>query len=431
MMLLTLAIFAIAFLLIVFEPYDKSIIALLGAILMVIFGILSPHEAIEAIEFETIFLLMGMMLLVHMAARSGILAWLNVRIATLTRGNPLAIFLFFSLVTAFFSAFLDNVTTVILIVPLTIELLRGMGKDPKIYILAEIIFSNVGGALTLVGDPPNIIIGGATGFSFLEFVINLWIPILATTIFLVIFFLFKSRSHFQPISNNLVDLHTAYILIEKIKHKFLKITLHKWFIINALGVLALTIVGFLLQEVVHIPAFVSAFTGAMLLGIISAKHVNIHESFSSVEWSTLFFFAGLFIMVAGVEKTGILESLSHWIVNSTENMFYLALMVLWISGFVSMILDNIPFVTVMIPVIMGMQDKITGADTDILWWALSLGACLGGNGTLVGASANVVSVNLAQKQGVNISFLEFTRFGFPLTIIMLGICSAYLYFKLI
>jgi len=423
-----LAIFAIAFVLIIFEPFEKSVIALMGGILMILTGVLTAQEAIAVIEFETILLLLGMMLLVHMASESGILSWLNVRIAEFTRGSPLAIFLLFSVITGVFSAFLDNVTTVILIVPLTIELLRGMGRDPKPYIFAEIIFSNIGGALTLVGDPPNIIIGGATGFSFLDFVLNLWIPISLTAVTFLAIMLFRKRKDFKSLSGSLIELHLAALLIEKIKHKFLKTTLHRGFVINVLIILSLTILGFFLQEVIHIPAFVMAFTGAVLLAIVSSRQIDIHHAFGSVEWSTLFFFAGLFIMVGAVEKTGILDVLSDWMVNSTDNLLYLALLILWISGIVSMILDNIPFVTVMIPVIFGIQTQMPGVDTEILWWSLSLGACLGGNGTLVGASANVVAGNLAQKHGVKVTFLEYTKFALPFTILSLVICSGYLYF---
>jgi len=429
MTFIALGIFISAFLLIIFEPWEKSIIALAGAILMVLLGVLSPEEAILAVEFERILLLLGMMMLVNMASKSGILSWLNVRIATFTRGNPLAIFFFFSLLTAVFSAFLDNVTTVILIVPLTIQLLKGMGRDPKLYIFAEIIFSNVGGALTLVGDPPNIIIGGATGFSFLDFIVNLWIPISACTAFLLLFFVITNRKKLRPISTNLTNLAIATILIEKIKHRFLKIPLHRSFIIKALIVLFLTILGFLLQETIHVPAFITAFSGALVLGIISSDHIDIHHSFQSVEWATLFFFAGLFIMVAGVEKTGILETLSHWVANTTDNIQYLALIILWVSGLVSMVLDNIPFVTVMIPVIFGIKSQFPEMDTEILWWALSLGACLGGNGTLIGASANVVSANLARKEGYPITFMQYTKFSFPLTIMLLVLCSVFFYFE--
>lgn len=425
---LTLAIFVLAFGLIVFEVFDKSLIALSGALIMVILGILSPEEAIEAIEFETILLLLAMMILVNIASKSGIFAWLNVKIASLTRGNPLAIFFLFSLLTFSFSAFLDNVTTVILIVPLTIELIKGMGKDPKPYVFAEIIFSNVGGSLTLIGDPPNIIIGGVTGLNFLDFVVNLWIPILAVTVFTLLVFISLNWKKLKPISDNLVELCIANVIVRKIRYKFVKRTIHKDFVIKVLAILFLTILGFFLQSLIGLPTYVIAFAFAILLGILTAKRIEIHESFKSVEWTTLFFFAGLFIIVAGVEKTGVLEVLSNWIAGSTTNIFYLAVIVLWFSGIVSMVLDNIPFVTVMIPVILGIQAQIPG-DTTILWWALSLGACLGGNGTLIGASANVVSVDLAKKENVHISFIDYFKFSFPLTIGVLLICTAYLFFR--
>ncbi len=426
--IIALLIFGLAFIFIIFEPFEKSIIAMLGALLMIIVGVLDPHHALLAIEWETIFLLLGMMLLVNMASTSGILDWLNVHIATYTRGNPLAIFIFFSLITAVLSAFLDNVTTVILIVPITIALLQGMGKDPKLYVLAEILFSNVGGALTLIGDPPNIIIGGASGFTFLDFMKNLWIPISISILFLFSFFFWRFRNEFKPINTNLVESHLAAILIEKIKHQFLRRTLNKLFIIKVSVVLGCTILGFMLQEHTHIPAFVVALLGGITLSIVSAKQVDIHKAYANVEWTTLFFFMGLFMMVAGVEETGILESLSHWMVGITNNKLELALLILWVAGLVSMVLDNIPFVAVMIPVILGIQKEMGESETEILWWALSLGACLGGNGTLVGASANVVSANLARKNGVEISFLEYTKFAFPLTICLLLICSIFLYF---
>jgi Na+/H+ antiporter NhaD/arsenite permease-like protein len=429
MIYLALGIFLVAFILIVFEVFDKSLIALGGALLMIVAGVIGPEEAILAVEFETILLLLSMMLLVNIASKSGIFSWLNVRIASLTRGNPLLIFLFFSIITAVFSAFLDNVTTVILIVPLTIELVKGMGRDPKPYIFGEIIFSNIGGALTLIGDPPNIIIGGATGLNFLDFVVNLWIPILASMIFAMIVFVIVHWKNLRPVSDNLVELCIANMTIQKIKNKFIKITLHKDFIIKVLVILFLITGGFLLQREIGLPNYVIALLGVITLAFMTAKRVHFEKVFHSVEWTTLFFFAGLFIMVAGVEKTGVLEVLSHFIANSTSDLFYLALIILWVSGIASMILDNIPFVTVMIPVIFGIQAQFSG-DTTILWWALSLGACLGGNGTLIGASANVVSVDLAKKQDVRITFIEYLKFSLPLTLGTLVICSVYLFIKI-
>ena len=428
---IALIIFVLAFVLIVFEVFDKSLIALSGALLMVIIGILTPEQAIESVDFETILLLLSMMLLVHIASKSGVFEWLNVKIASLTRGNPLAIFLLFSLVTAVFSAFLDNVTTVILIVPLTVELVKGMGKDPKPYIFAEIIFSNIGGALTLIGDPPNIIIGGAVGLSFMDFIVNLWIPITFSAIFALIVFTIKYWKHLRPVSDNLVELLIANIIIKKIRLKFVKTTIHTDFVVKVVAILLLTVTGFFLQTLIGLPTYVIAFSAAVLLALITAKRAHIHDAFRSVEWSTLFFFAGLFVLVGGVEHSGFLEIISEYIATSTDNLLWLALIVLWVSGIASMILDNIPFVTVMIPVIFGIQGHMAGVDTSILWWALSLGACLGGNGTLIGASANVVSVDLANKDGVHISFIEYLKFSLPLTLGILGLCSIYLYIVIV
>jgi Na+/H+ antiporter NhaD/arsenite permease-like protein len=304
-----------------------------------------------------------------------------------------------------------------------------MGKDPKPYVFAEIFFSNIGGALTLIGDPPNIIIGGARGFTFLEFIVNLWIPILFSALLALSVFIAFNWKKLRPISDNLNELLIANITITKIKNKFVKRTIHKDFVVKVILVLVLTMVGFLMQPLIGLPNYVIAFSTAMLLAFLTAKRVQIHEAFESVEWTTLFFFAGLFVMVGGVEQTGILDTVSHWIANSTTNLFYMSLIVLWVSGFVSMILDNIPFVTVMVPVVLGIEAQLPGMDATILWWALSLGACLGGNATLIGASANVISADLAKKEGVNISFGSYMKFSLPLTIGILLVCSGYLFFQ--
>lgn len=428
---LAIAIFGISFLLIVLEAHEKSLIALCGALLMILLGILTPAEALSAIDHKTILLLMAMMLLVNIASKSGIFEWINLKIASFTKGNPALLFLLFAVLTAISSAFLDNVTTVILIVPLTIQLVKGMGKDPKPYIFAEIIFANMGGALTLIGDPSNIIIGGATGFSFMQFIANLWVPILMSALFTLLVFNIIYRRQLKKIVDDLVDLCIANILIKQLKHKFLKIKLEKSFIIKVVTVILLTFTGFFLQKLIGLPTYIIAFTAAIVLALMSRKQVSIHHAFSSVEWTTLFFFAGLFIMVGAVEKTGALEQLSEWISSYSTDLLVLSLMILWVSGFASMALDNIPFVTVMVPVIAGIQSHLVGVEhTDVLWWSLTLGACLGGSGTLVGASANVVSADIARKNGVHISFMEYTKFAFPLTIGILTICSIYLFVRI-
>lgn len=425
---LTLGIFALSFLFIVFEIYDNALIALAGALLMLLFGILTPQEAIGAVDFDTILLLMAMMIVVHIASKSGIFEWVCTKITALTRGNPLAIFLFFCLLTAVVSSVLDNVTTVVLLVPLTIELLRGMGRDPKPYIFAEIIFANMGGALTLIGDPSNILIGGAAGLNFTQFIVNLWIPILASSIFVIFVFIIRKWSDLKPISKNLADLFVANLIIKKVKNKFVKRTIHKDFVIKVVGVLVLTLLGFIFQTYLKLPTYLIAFVAAIFLSIICFKRINIEETFKSIEWTTMFFFIGLFIMVAGVEKTGILEQLSGWIAGSTSNVFYLSLIVLWATGLISMVINTVPFITLMIPVIVGIQAKFPGIDTQVLWWALSLGACLGGSGTLIGASCNVVAAGISKREGVQISFIEHAKFVMPITVGILLICSVYLFF---
>ncbi|PIR55216.1 hypothetical protein COU74_02320 [Candidatus Peregrinibacteria bacterium CG10_big_fil_rev_8_21_14_0_10_36_19] len=425
-----LGTFSLAFLLIVFDVFDKALIAMLGALVMIILRIITPEEAIAAISFETILLLLAMMTLVNIASKSGIFNWISVKIASLTKGNPLAIFLLFSFLTAVSSAFLDNVTTVILIVPLTIELVKGMGKDPKPYIFAEMMFSDMGGALTLIGDPSNILIGGASGLSFMQFIQNLWIPILFSSILTAVAFVVVFWKKLKPISKDLGELFVANVIIERIKHRYLRKTLHKDFVIKVVIALLITMLGFFFQEYIGLPNYVIAFTAAVILGIVTSKRVNIVHTLESVEWTTLLFFSGLFIMVAGVEKTGILFKLSEWISNSTTDITYLSLMILWISGGVSMVLNNVPFITVMLPVIASIQLSFGEQDSTMLWWALSMGTCLGGNATIVGSSANVVSVDLAHKEGVHISFLEYLKFSLPLTIGVLSICSAYIILKL-
>lgn len=382
-----------------------------------------------AIAYEAIFILMAMMIIVHIASKSGIFGWVNVKIASLTRGNPLAIFLFFSLLTGLVSSFLPNVTTIVLIVPLVIELLKGMGKDPKPYLFSVIMFSNIGGDLTLIGDASNIIIGASTGLSFFQFIQNLWIPVVSVAIFTILGFVLLKWKDLKPISDDFVNLFVANIIIRKIKNKFSKGKLDKAFITKVLVVLFLAILGFLFEKQIGFPNYFVAFAAAVLLAILCAKKVGIHESLNAVEWTTLLFFTGLFIMVAGMERTGLLEEISKYISNSTSDIFYLSLIILWSCGIFSMIIDNIPFVTVMVPVILGIQASLPETDTTVLWWALSMGACIGGNGTLIGGSANVVTVGLAKKAGVHISFIEYLKFGLPLTLGALMVCSAYLFLR--
>ncbi|MDP2625094.1 MAG: ArsB/NhaD family transporter [Candidatus Peregrinibacteria bacterium] len=428
----TITIFVLVFVLIVFEVFDKAVLAMMGAILMIILGVLDFHQAIGSIEFETIVLLMAMMLLVEVSRESGIFSWLTVYLARKSRGNPLWLFLLFIAMTVFVSAFLDNVTTIVLMVPITITLVKGMGRDPKPYVIGEVLFSNIGGAMTLIGDPPNIIIGGAADLSFNQFILNLWFPVLVSIVVITgLFVATHWKKHLKPISSDLSKLFVSHLLLQKIKHKFLNEHLRKTFMVKSVVVLVFTLLAFLFQQAIGISVAVIALTGAVMLLLVAAEEAELDVSLKSVEWSTLLFFSGLFVMVAGVERVGALNIFSDFIVSiAGENYLVLLLAILWISGLVSMIINSIPFVTLMIPVILNIQLGLTGdVDPQLLWWALSLGACLGGNGTIVGASANVIGIDLAKKQGVNISFLAFMKYGIPLTTISLLISSAYLAFR--
>jgi Na+/H+ antiporter NhaD/arsenite permease-like protein len=421
-----LSVFIVSFLTIVFEVFDKAIAAMAGAVIMIFLGILTFDEAIEAVDFETIGLLMGMMILVDLASSSGVFSWLNVKIARLTRGQPWLIFILFIVVTLLFSAFLDNVTTMLIIVPVVLSLTKGMGLDSKFFLVALIIFSNIGGGLTLIGDPTNIIIGSAAKLSFNDFIKNLIIPISAVVVVLgVLMGTFRWRA-LKPTTGNLRQLFVSNLLIQKIEIQFGQKALRSSFIAKVLIVLGATILGFIFQPYIGVPVSVMAVTGAIVLLLMTTEHASVHESLAKVEWPTLFFFAGLFMMVAGLEEVGLLELIGNSIIGFSDDYLSLLLMVLWSSAIVSMLLDNIPFVTVMVPIIFQVQPFLpAGVDPNMLWWALSLGAVLGACGTPIGSSANVVSMGVARRNGVNVSFLDYLKISLPLTFVALSIASAY------
>lgn len=428
--ILAVVIYLVSLLFIVFERVDKAIVALTGALLLIVSGILTPHQAIEAIDFETIWLLMGMMMIIYISQKSGIFNWLSTNLAKVTKGNPLVIFILFISGTALFSAFLDNVTTILIVVPITIAITQGLGLNTKVFVISEIMFSNIGGALTLIGDPPNILIGGHTKFSFNQFIVNLWLPVSVSLFFILGTLALFHWKEIKPIKNNLTKLFLAHLLIKKISHKFYKQVLKKSFIIKVLTVLLFTILGFVLQTSFHLPVGIVAMCGAMILLLVTTDHVNLHETFNKVEWPTLFFFAGLFILTGGLKESGVLNAISHSVVALTHNPAYLLLIILWLSGLVSMLVDNIPFVMVMLPIVSQIEPIFPDEKVQLLYWALSLGACFGGNGTIIGASANVVGVSLANKAGIKINFWDYFKTAFPLTLITLGISSVYLMLRL-
>lgn len=422
-----IAVFLVTYGFIISEKLNRAVIALFGAAIMIIFGIVDLHAAFTShIQWETITLLIGMMILVHITSQSGVFEFVAIKAAKVAGGKPIRILLLLSLLTAVGSAFLDNVTTVLLIVPVTLSITRILKVNPVPYLLSEVLFSNIGGTATLIGDPPNIMIGSANKhLDFNAFLLNLApIVIIISIVTLgIIYFLYRNK-----LKTTTEQINILMGLNEKdyIKDHSL--------LLKSISVLGLTILGFILHSIIHVDAAVIAMTGATLLMLIGVKDHDIEDVFAHVEWVTIFFFAGLFVLVGGLIDIGLISSLAKEVIDVTNgDIGFAAILILWVSGIASATIDNIPFVATMIPLI---QDLATGLglpvdspQIEVLWWALSLGACLGGNGTLIGASANVVVAGIAKREGHAFSYMDFLKIGLPLTIIALLLSHAYIYLR--
>ena len=422
--LIPVIVFLIVYAAITFELVNKAAATLTGVGVLVVLHVITEHQAVGFIDFETLMLLTGMMILVTIIKHSGFFTIVSVKIAEFTKGSPVKILILFSVVTAIMSAFLDNVTTVLIIIPIIIELTRGMGLNPKNYVLSQAIISNVGGTATLIGDPPNVIIGSKIGLTFNQFLINL-API-AIIVFIVVlgYIWFMNRSEFKPINTSMVKLVSIELLLEKIRFEFSNVKLDRSLMIKSLACLILAILLFITQTITGLAPGVVALGMAMVLLIIS--NANVEHVLEEVEWSTLLFFTGLFILVGALEEYGMIEWIAHNVfMNVGDNPYVIVLMVLWVSGIASGFLDNFPFTITMIPVVELMLES-NPIPNNILWWALALGACLGGNITMIGSSANIVSVGIAKKYGVDISFIDFMKKGLVITFISLILASIYL-----
>ncbi|MDP6261735.1 MAG: ArsB/NhaD family transporter [Candidatus Marinimicrobia bacterium] len=423
-MLIPILVFLVVYVAITFELVNKAAAALAGVGVLVVLQITSAHGAVEHIDFETLMLLTGMMILVSLIKESGFFTIVSVKIAEITKGSPVKILVLFSIVTALMSAFLDNVTTVLIIIPIIIELTRGMGLDPKNYVLSQVLISNIGGTATLIGDPPNVIIGSKVGLSFNQFILNLSPAVIPIFIIVLGYIWYINRVEFKPINTSMSKLVSIQLLLEKIRFEFANIKIDKSLMIKSLACLIFAILLFITQTMTGLAPGVVALGMAMVLLIIS--RANVEHVLEEVEWSTLLFFTGLFILVGVLEEHGVIEWIAHNVfMNVGDNPYVIVLMVLWVSGIVSGFLDNIPFTITMIPIITLMLES-NPIPNNILWWALALGACLGGNITMIGASANIVSVGIAKKYGVEISFFDFMKKGLIITLISLIIASIYL-----
>lgn len=420
-------ILLIAYIFIALEKIPKVTIALIGAGLTILLGLVSqskelngtlnPHYFANFIDFNVIFLLVSMMILVLIATKSGVFTWVANELLKLTKGQPIKILFALGLFTAIVSAFLDNVTTVILVMPITFAIAKQLEINPIPFLITEVIASNVGGTSTLIGDPPNIIIGSAAGFSFMDFIVEL-APIIAVILLVILGFLAlvfkKDLVATEENMKKVANIDNSKTITDK-KH-----------MIRSMTVLGLVILGFMLHDLTHIDTYVVAMVGASIL-LLFEKPTEILEK---VEWNTIFFFVGLFIIIGGLEVSGGIKLMAEWLLKVTNgSQEATSMMILWGSGIISGIIDNIPYTATMSPMLVEIQ-KTMGADyTYPLWWALSLGACLGGNMTIIGAAANVIVSENSAKEGHPIGFIQFMKYGVPIVAISLIISSIYVYFK--
>lgn len=413
---LSILIFAIAYIFIVIEKIHRTIIALVGAAIAIAIGVINQEQAVAAIDFNTIGLLVGMMIIVGITRQSGVFEYMAIKAAKLAGGRPLAILAALAVVTAVASALLDNVTTVLLIVPVTFAITDRLDVSPIPYLFTEILASNIGGTATLIGDPPNIMIGGATGLGFIDFIANLALPVIVIFIVVTAILLFFFRNDLQTSEENVKDLMS---LEEKELIKDWKL------LKRSLAVLAFTMIGFMLHQALHLESATVALLGASLLMLISRE--DPEETLLSVEWPTIFFFAGLFVIVGGLEARGVIELVAAKALEWTGgNLLQTGMLVLWLSAIASSFVDNIPFVATMIPLLQTMETMST-MPIEPLWWTLALGACLGGNGTLVGAAANVIVAGISERYGHPLKFIDFIKIGFPIMLLSVFMAMIYLY----
>ncbi|MEZ5576854.1 MAG: ArsB/NhaD family transporter [Candidatus Competibacteraceae bacterium] len=422
-------LFAITYVVVMTEKVNRAIVSLLAAGLMIVLGVLNQEAAIRGIDFNTIGLLIGMMVIVAITRQSGVFQFMAIWAAKKVDARPWGILVMIALVTAVTSALLDNVTTVLLVAPVTLLITEELKVSPYPYLFAMIFSSNIGGTSTLIGDPPNIMIGSATGLTFNDFAYNLLpviVVIMAVTL-IPIYFIWGRHLKAAPEDRQRVMQFNEREAITN--PRLLK---------QCLSVIGLVIGGFVFAKALHLEAATVAMTGAALLLLLAnlgrdaerqSKHVL--DAFNEVEWITIFFFVGLFIVVHGVDSTGLLKLLADKMLALTGgNLTATSMIILWSSAILSAIIDNIPFVATMIPLIKAMAPTFGGPDGLLpLWWALSLGACLGGNGTLVGASANLVVAGFAERAGQPIRFMQYTLLAFPIMLMSIAIGMVYLYWR--
>lgn len=412
--IISVVIFAVTMLAIMTEKIHRTVAAITGAILLILTGVLSVESSFSYVDINTLGVLIGMMIFVTIVKNSGIFEYIAIRTAKLAKGRPWAIMALFMIITAVLSAFLDNVTTVLLIGPMTLAITNMLGVNPIPFFMTQILASNIGGTATLIGDPPNIMIGSAAGLSFTDFALNTGVAVVFVMIATVIcfYFIYGRKLHVTPEATQVV-----MALDEK------KAIKDHALLVKSVVMICFVIIGFVFHSQLHLESCTVALTAAIIMMLIGKQ--DLEETIAGVEWTTIIFFTGLFIVVGGLQETGIINILANKLMDATDGRLALTLIVvLWVSAIVSSFLDNIPFVATLIPLILTMQSS--GMDVTPLWWAVSLGACLGGNGTLIGASANVVLSGISTKHGYPITFASYFKVGFPMMLVSIVISTIYL-----
>ena len=412
--IIAIVIFLVTMAAIMTEKLHRTVAAVAGALLLILTGVLSVESGFSYVDLNTLGVLIGMMLFVAVVKNSGIFEYIAIKAAKIAKGRPWPLMVLFALITAVLSAFLDNVTTVLLIGPMTLAITSMLRINPIPFFMTQIMASNIGGTATLIGDPPNIMIGSAAGLSFTDFITNTGVAVLfvlAATI-VCFYFIYGRKLHVEP--------EAMDSILQLDENKAIK---DRSLLIKSVVMILLVVFGFVFHSQLHLESCTIALTAAAVMLLIGRQ--DVEEIVAGVEWTTILFFTGLFIVVGGLQETGVIQILANGLMDLTEgHMTLTILLILWVSAIVSSFLDNIPFVATLIPLILTMQSS--GVDVTHLWWAVSLGACLGGNGTLIGASANVVLSGISNRHGFPITFASYFKVGFPLMLVSVAISTVFL-----
>lgn len=412
--IISIAIFVVTMAAIMTEKVHRALAAVAGATLLLVFHILDVESFASYIDYNTVGILIGMMLFVSVVKISGLFEYIAIKAAKISKGRPWIIMIMFFVITAVLSAFLDNVTTVLLVGPMTIAVTEILGINPVPYLITQILASNIGGTATLIGDPPNIMIGSAAGLSFNDFIVNTGIPAVIIGLLTIVCFYFIYGKKLK-VSGDKMEAVAQLDENKAIKDKKL--------LVISVVIMACVVLAFIFHDAIGIESSVIAISAAAIILLLSKT--DAEEIIATVEWPTIVFFIGLFGVVGGLQQTGVIDMMAKFLLNITQgNNMLMLLLILWVSAILSSFLDNIPFVATLIPLILTMGKS--GMDIEPLWWALSLGACLGGNGTLVGASANVVLSGISKRDGHEITFGYYLKIGFPLMIMSIIVATVYL-----